>query len=74
MPLWADQLLPQLLMQQFDTLPLQCRCIERMHEGIWFKKKMTKLQLRELRHFFPNIAFVYANIYQICTTAFDRTI
>ena len=36
-PLWADQLLPQLLMQQFDTLPLQCRCIEHMHEGIWLK-------------------------------------
>ena len=60
MPLWADQLLPQLLMQQFDTLPLQCRCIEHMHEGIWLKKKLTKLQLGELRHFFPNIAFVYA--------------
>ena len=24
MPLWADQLLPQLLMEQFDALPLQC--------------------------------------------------
>ena len=22
-PLWADQLLPQLLMMQFDTLPIQ---------------------------------------------------
>ena len=26
-PLWADQLLPQLLMEQFDTLPIQCRHI-----------------------------------------------
>ena len=25
---WADQLLPQLLMEQFDTLPIQCRHIE----------------------------------------------
>ena len=25
---WADQLLPQLLMHQFDTLPIQCRHIE----------------------------------------------
>ena len=25
MPSWADQLLPQLLKEQFDTLPLQCR-------------------------------------------------
>ena len=28
----ADQLLPQLLMEQFDTLPIQCRHIEHMHE------------------------------------------
>ena len=33
-PLWADQLLPQLLMEQFDTLPIQCRQIEHMHEGV----------------------------------------
>ena len=32
-PLWADQLLPQLLMEQFDTLPIQCRQIEQiMHK------------------------------------------
>ena len=37
-PLWADQLLPQLLMEQFDTLPLQCRHIELMHEGAWSGK------------------------------------
>ena len=35
----ADQLLPQLLMEQFDTLPIQCRHIEHMHEGVWLKKK-----------------------------------
>ena len=33
--LWADQLLPQLLMEQLDTLPLQCRHIEHMHEGVY---------------------------------------
>ena len=38
MPLWADQLLPQLFMEQFDTLPIQCRHIEHMHEGVWFRK------------------------------------
>ena len=38
-PSWADQLLPQLLMEQFDTLPLQYRHIEHMHEGAWLKKK-----------------------------------
>ena len=35
-PLWANQLLPQLLMEQFVALPLQCRHIEHMHEGVWF--------------------------------------
>ena len=34
-PLWADQLLPQLLMEQFDTLRIQCRHIEHMHEGFY---------------------------------------
>ena len=47
-PLWADQLLPQLLMEQFDALPLQCRHIEHMHEGVWFGKiifdKMTSMR------------------------------
>ena len=36
-PSWADQLLQQLLMEKFDTLPLQCRHIGDMHEGVWFK-------------------------------------
>ena len=35
-PSWADQLLPQLSMEQFDTLPIQYRHIEHMHEGVWF--------------------------------------
>ena len=34
-----DQLLPQLLMKQFDTFPIQCRHIEHMHEGVWNRKK-----------------------------------
>ena len=34
-PLWADQVLLQLLMEQFDTLPAQCRHIEHMHEGVY---------------------------------------
>ena len=37
-PSWADQLLPQILMEQFDTLPFQYRPIEHMHEGVWFRK------------------------------------
>ena len=36
---WADQLgVPQLLMEQFDTFPIQCKHIEHMHEGVWFRK------------------------------------
>ena len=34
-PLWADQLLPQLLMKQFDTLSIQYRHNEHMHEGVY---------------------------------------
>ena len=34
-PLWADQLLLQLLMEQFDTLLIQCRHIEHMYEGVY---------------------------------------
>ena len=34
----ADQLLPQLLMEQFDTFPIQCRHIEHLHEGVWYRK------------------------------------
>ena len=39
-PSWADQLLPQLLMEQFDTLPIQCRHFEHMHEEVWFRKNI----------------------------------
>ena len=51
---WADQLLPQLLMERFDTLPIQYRNIEHMHEGVWLNKTnstnlypLTKDYLRE---------------------------
>ena len=37
-PSWADQLLPQLLMEQFETLPIQFKHIEQMHEGVLFRK------------------------------------
>ena len=47
-PSWADQLLPQLLMEQFDTLPIHCRHIEHMQKGVCFKKiffdKMTAMR------------------------------
>ena len=60
-PLWADQLLPQLSMEQFDALPLQCRHIEHQHEGvdleIIISDKMTAVRTQTI---FPNKAFVYA--------------
>ena len=32
----ADQFLPQLLLEQFDTLPKQCiDSFKSMHEGVW---------------------------------------
>ena len=34
----ADQLQLQLLMEHFDSFPIQCRHIEHMHEGVWFRK------------------------------------
>ena len=44
----ADQLLLQLLMERFDTFSMQCRHIEHMHEGVWFRKiifdKMTAVR------------------------------
>ena len=36
----ADQLLPQLFMEQFNTFLIQCRHIEHMHEGVWFRKSI----------------------------------
>ena len=44
-PSWADQLLPQLLMERFDTLPILCRHIEHMHEGAWLGKKYFFIKL-----------------------------
>ena len=34
----ANQLLQQLLMEQFDTFPIQYRHIEHMYEGFWSRK------------------------------------
>ena len=59
-PSWADQLLLQLLMEQFDTLSIQCRHIEHMHEGVWFTKNNFDKMTAELRQLFPYMAFVYA--------------
>ena len=46
-PSWADQLLPQLLMEQFDTLPIQCRHTEHMHEGAWADQLLPQLLMEQ---------------------------
>ena len=40
-------------MEQFDTLSIQCRHNEHMHEGVF-------ISFVELRQLFPYMAFVYA--------------
>ena len=35
----VSSIVPQLLMEQSETFPIQCRHIEHMHEGVWFRKK-----------------------------------
>ena len=52
-------------LEHFDTLPIQCRHIEHMHEGVWFRKNnfWQKWQLWELRQFFPNRTFVYVPLW-----------
>ena len=61
-PSWADQLLPQSLMEQFDTLHIQCRHIEHMHEGVWFRKNnfWQNDSSDNLDNFSLYRAFVYA--------------
>ena len=78
-PSWANQLLPQLLMEQFDTLYIQYRHIEHMHEGVWLKKKIDKMTAVRTKTIIPLYGFC------ICidsafmdrstpTTAFDEAI
>ena len=52
----ADQLLSQLLIEHFDTLPTQCRHIEHMHEGVWFPKK----------YYWQNSSYENFDIFQSC--------
>ena len=76
-PSWADQLLPQLVVEQFDTLPIQYRHIEHMHEGVCLKiiffDKMTAMRTIPLYGFCicMNNAFMGRSN---PTTAFDGAI
>ena len=52
----ADQLLPQILIEHFDTLPTQCRQIKHMHEGVWYPKK----------YYWQNGSYENFDIFQAC--------
>ena len=52
-PLLADQILPQLLMEQCDTLPIQYRHIEHMHEGVWLKYFFDKMTVMRTSTIIP---------------------
>ena len=41
----------QLLLEQFDTLPKQCRFIEHMHERVWLKIILTNYSYENLDNF-----------------------
>ena len=56
-PTLGDQLLPQLLMEQFDTLPIQCKHIELMHEGVWFIIFFWQNDNYENLDYFSDISF-----------------
>ena len=43
-PSWANQLLPQLLMEQFDTLPIQCRHMKEFGPEKIIFDKMTAVR------------------------------
>ena len=55
----------------FDTLPIQYRHIEHMHEGVWLTKfdKMAAIRSKTI---FPYMSFVYAWVVLLWATAFDR--
>ena len=80
----ADQLLPQLLMELFDTVYTQCRHIEHMHEGVWFPKStIDKMATMRTLSFFQDcfnkkgLCLFYDSAYMgrsTPTTAFDGAI
>ena len=52
-PKLADQLVPELLVKQFNTLPKQCRHIEHMHKWVSFSMILFLQYLQESLIEFP---------------------
>ena len=78
-PSWTDQLLLQLLMEQFDTLPMRLRHIDHMHDGVWLKKKIDKMTAMRTLTIIPLYGFCICMDSAIMgrstpTTAFDGAI
>ena len=70
---WADELLPQLLMKQFDTFPIQCRHIEHMHEGLWADQLLPQLimeQFDTLQIQCRHIEHMHEEVYNFCFHSF----
>ena len=44
-------------MEQFDTLPIQYRHIEHVHEGVWLKKKVNKMTAMRTKTIFRLYGF-----------------
>ena len=58
-PSRANRLLPQPLMEQFDTLLSQCIHIEHIHEGVWSNKFLVQNDSNENLDNFPLIWLLY---------------
>ena len=75
-PLWANQFLQKLLMEQFDALPIQYRHIEHMHERVWFRIFFLTTDSCENLDNFALIRVLYMHFkgQSTPTTAFDGTV
>ena len=58
-------------MEQFDTLPIQCRHIEHMHEGVWFRKNICLACMNMFARFDENPAMTLQVIKE--TKRYGRT-
>ena len=57
-PSWADQLLPQLLIEQFDTLPIQYRHIGHILPQLLIEQFDTlPIQYRHIEHMHEGVWF-----------------
>ena len=72
-PSWANQFLKQLLMEQFDTLPIQYRHIEHTHKGVWLKN-FFRLSVRNVLfpYYLGESLLDFHQILQTCSYMQDK--